>query len=59
MGIIDLHRLVLLQPIQVFEKEEPRGLLGVIELGRSACFFPENVVDIFEGLVEHGGFAYQ
>jgi hypothetical protein len=44
--------LVLLQPIEVLEEEEPRSLLGVIEFGGAAGLLPENVVDIFEGLFE-------
>ena len=48
------HVLVLLQPVQIFEEEEPGGLLGVIQFGRTARFFPEDVVNIFEGLFEHG-----
>jgi hypothetical protein len=42
--------LVLLQPVQIFEEEEPRGLLGVIQLGGAAGRFPEDVVDVLEGL---------
>ena len=46
--------LVLLQPVEVFQEQEPGGLLGVVEFGRAAGFFPENVVDVLEGLFEHG-----
>jgi len=44
---------VLLQPVQIFQEEEPRGLLGIVQLARTARFFPEDVVDVFEGLLEH------
>ena len=30
---------ILLQAVQVFQEEEPRGLLGVVEFGGAACFF--------------------
>ena len=45
---------VLLQPIEVFQEEEPGGLLRVIQFRRASRLFPEDVVDIFEGLFEHG-----
>ena len=38
--------LVLLQPVEVFQEEQPGGLLGVVELGGAAGFFPEDVVDV-------------
>jgi hypothetical protein len=47
-------RLVGLQGVEVFQKEEPRGLLRVIELAGATGVFPEDVVDVFEGLFEHG-----
>ncbi len=42
--------LVLLQPVQVFQEEEPRGLLGVVQFGGTAGLFPEDVIDVLEGL---------
>ncbi len=45
--------LVLLQPVEVFQEQQPGGLLGVVELGGAAGFFPEDVVDVLEGLFEH------
>ena len=45
---------VLLEAVEVFEEEQPGRLLGVVELGRATCLFPEDVVDVFEGLFEHG-----
>ncbi len=48
-----LDRLVLLQAVEVFQEQEPGGLLGVVELGRAAGLFPEDVVDVLEGLFKH------
>ena len=45
---------VLLQPVEVFQEQQPGGLLGVVQFGGAAGLFPENVVDVFEGLFEHG-----
>ena len=50
---------VLFEAVEVFEEEEPGGLLGVVELGGAARLFPENVVDILEGLLKHVGVAGQ
>ncbi len=44
----------LLQVIQVFEKEEPGGLLGIVQLRGAAALFPEYIIDIFKGLFKHG-----
>ena len=43
-----------LQIVEIFEEQQPGGLLGVIELGSAAGLFPEDVVDILESLLEHG-----
>ena len=40
--------------VEAFQKQQPRGLLGVVELGGAAGLFPENIVDIFKCLFEHG-----
>ncbi len=45
--------LVLLQPVEIFQEQEPRGLLGVIQLGGAAGFFPQDVVDVLECLFKH------
>src|SRR6267378_4717989 len=42
---------VLLQRIQIFQEKQPRGLLGVVQLAGTSSFFPENVVDVLEGLL--------
>jgi hypothetical protein len=44
---------VLFEAVEIFEEEEPGGLLGVVELGGAAGFFAEGVVDVAEGLFEH------
>jgi hypothetical protein len=44
---------------EIFEKEEPGGLLGVVELGGAAGFLAENVVDVFEDLFEHGENSFE
>jgi hypothetical protein len=49
---LGLGLLVALQVIEIFEKEQPRGLLGVIELRSAARLFPEDIVDVFECLLE-------
>ena len=45
---------VVLEGVEVFQEEEPGGLLGVVEFAGAAGVFPEDVVDVFEGLFEHG-----
>jgi hypothetical protein len=50
---LGIHRFVLRQPVQVFQEQEPRGLLRVVQLGSAASFLSKNVVDIFEGLFKH------
>ena len=49
---------VLLQAVEVFQEEEPGSLLGVVQFGGATGLFPENVVDVFEGLFEHGHLSY-
>ena len=44
----------MFEGVEVFQEEEPGGLLGVIEFAGAAGVFPEDVVDVFEGLFEHG-----
>ncbi len=51
---LGLDGLVLLQAVEVFQEQQPGGLLGVVQLGGAAGLFPEHVVDVFEGLFEHG-----
>jgi hypothetical protein len=49
-----LGGLVVLQRVEVFQEEQPGGLLGVVELTGVAGVLPEDVVDVFEGLFKHG-----
>ena len=45
--------LVVFEGVEVFQEEQPGGLLGVVEFAGAAGVFPEDVVDVFEGLFEH------
>ena len=45
---------VLLQAVEVFEEDEPGGLLGVVEFGGATGFFAEGVANVAEGLFKHG-----
>ncbi len=45
--------LVLLQPVQIFEEKQPRRLFGIIQFRGAARFFPENIVNVAKGLLEH------
>jgi hypothetical protein len=48
-----LRRLVFLQPVKVFEKQEPRSLFGVVKLRCTTSLFSENVVNVPESLFKH------
>jgi len=52
-GKLRLKRALLFQVIEIFEEEQPAGLLDVVELGGTARLFPQDVVDIPESLFEH------
>ena len=45
---------VLLQRVEVFQEEEPGGLLGIVQLRGAAGLFAEDVVNVLEGLFKHG-----
>jgi hypothetical protein len=49
-----LAAFVLLKIVEVFQEQEPGGLLRVVKLSSAASFFPKNVIDVFKGLLEHG-----
>jgi hypothetical protein len=49
-----LLRSLLLEVVEVFQEEEPGGLLGVVQFRRAPGLFPEDVIKVFEGLFEHG-----
>ena len=42
-----------LKVVEILEKQNPGGLLGVVQLRGAAGLFPQNVVDVLEGLFEH------
>ena len=45
----------LLEVVEVLQEQQPRGLLGIVELRGATRLFPEDVVDVLEGLFEHLG----
>ena len=50
---LGLLLLGFLKVVQILEKQNPGGLLGVIQLGGAPGLVPQNVVDVFESLFEH------
>ena len=52
-----LSSLVLFQPVEVFQEQELGSLLGVVKFCGASRLFSENVVDVFEGLFEHGNLS--
>lgn len=44
---------ILFETIEVFQEEQPGGLLGVVELRSAAGLLAEGIIDIFESLFEH------
>jgi hypothetical protein len=44
---------LVFEVVQILQKQHPRGLLSVIQLGGAAGLFPEHVVDVTEGLLKH------
>ena len=49
-----LGGFVLLQPVEVFQEKQPRGLLGGVQLAGATGVLSEHVVDVFAGLLEPG-----
>ena len=47
--------LVFLEIIQILQKENPGGLLHIIQLAAAARVFVQDVVDVLEGLFKQGG----
>jgi hypothetical protein len=45
---------VVVERVEVFQKEQPRGLFGVVQLTRATGVFVQDVVDVFESLLKHG-----
>jgi hypothetical protein len=52
-GKLRLDCAFTFQVVEIFEEEQPTGLLNVVELGCAARLLPKNVVDIPECLFEH------
>lgn len=48
-----LFGFICFEAIEVFQEEEPGGLLGLIELAGATGFFAEDVIDVSESLFEH------
>jgi hypothetical protein len=48
---------VTFEVIEIFQEQQPGGLLGVVEFGGASGFFAKDVVDIFEGLFEQSYLA--
>ena len=44
---------IVFESVEIFEEEEPGGLLGVVELGGAARFSTESFVDVLENLLKH------
>ena len=47
------QRAFLLEVVEILQEQNPRSLLGVIELRRAPRLLPEHVVDVLERLLEH------
>ncbi len=43
----------LLQIIEIFEEEQPRSLLDVVELGGASVLLTEDIIDVAKSLFEH------
>ena len=48
----------VLQVVEVFQEQHPRGLFDVIKLGAATGLLPEDIIEIPEGLFEHGAAAH-
>ena len=42
------------QRVEVFQEQQPGGLLGVIEFAGASGILPEHIVNVFECLLKHG-----
>lgn len=51
---LGLDRAVLLQGVEVFQEQQPGGLLGVVQLAGAARVLVQDVVDVLEHLLESG-----
>jgi hypothetical protein len=48
-----------LQVVKIFEEEHPGGLFGVVQFRGAPSLFPQDVIDVFEGLFEHSSPHYR
>ena len=46
-------RRSLLEIVEVLEEQQPRGLLGIVELGREPLIVPHDPVYVVESVLEH------
>lgn len=51
--LFGFHGLFLFQIVQIFEKEHPGSLPGVVQLHFTPGLFPKDAVNILESLFEH------
>jgi hypothetical protein len=49
---VGLGQPILLEIIEIFEEEQPRGLLGIVELGGASSLLAEDIIDIAKSLFE-------
>ena len=50
---VRVYKVVSLRGVEVFQKQQPRTLLGVVQLAGTTGLFPEDIVDVFESLFKH------
>lgn len=43
-----------LKVIEILQEEDPGGLLDIVQLGRCPLFGAEGLIDVVEGVFEHG-----
>lgn len=44
---------IRLEAVEIFEKQNPGGLFGVVELTRTSSILPKDIINIFKDLFEH------
>jgi hypothetical protein len=42
-----------IQALEILQKQQPRRLLGIVQLGRASRLFPQHVINILKRLFEH------
>jgi hypothetical protein len=50
---LGLHHAILFQPIEIFQEQQPRRLLGITEFRRAAGFLVQDIVNISRGWFKH------